>query len=236
VVRGGVAVDVVDIDELGVMARHDHVDPEDAATAASWGLPVEGRTVYTCTDGTQGVTYTAAEVVDRLSDVLPVGYVAITPDLVVGRGQMWGPAGEHPIAPALELRLIRGDRAAIVDAAMMAIRSVMERIVECDQEMEHTPDAGPSEAGRRRTWWLGWAVRLARAAGISVWRAEDPAVPEYPDVVLFDLPGAGQVSWHVARDAIPGLPDGPAWDGHDRDTKIDRVLRFAYPRQEPVVA
>src|SRR5690606_19994226 len=129
---------------------HDHVYPEDAATAASWGLPVEGRTDYTCTDGTQGVTYSAAEVIERLSGVLPVGLVAVTPALVVGRGLLWGPAGEQPIAPALELRLIRGDRAAIVDAAMMALRSVMERIVECDQEMEHTPDAGPSEAGRRR--------------------------------------------------------------------------------------
>src|SRR5690606_5076729 len=65
-VRGGVAGQPVDVDELGI----------------AWRLTCpDGQVTYLATDG-GSVTYLAAEVIARLTEVLPVGLIAVTPELV----------------------------------------------------------------------------------------------------------------------------------------------------------
>lgn len=49
-------------------------------------------------------------------------------------------------------------------------------------------------------------------------------------VVWADIPGVGQVSWHVEKELVEGLDWLPetdnAWDGHDREEKNERLKSF----------
>jgi len=61
---------------------------------------------------------------------------------------------------------------------------------------------------------LVYALQIGIPAGIEL----DPAEPGWP-VALIDLPGAGQVSWH-----LPGYTG--SYDGHTTEQKYERIERF----------
>lgn len=61
---------------------------------------------------------------------------------------------------------------------------------------------------------LDEAVFLGLEAGIRL----DPEQPEWP-VVFIELPGAGQVSWHIPQHEKP-------WDGHTTEDKYTRIQTF----------
>ncbi|WP_327358470.1 WDGH domain-containing protein [Streptomyces sp. NBC_01304] len=65
----------------------------------------------------------------------------------------------------------------------------------------------------------------------------DPAEPAWA-VVYIHTP-AGQMSWHIAAadfaeffDHVPHTPD-VVWDGHDTDTKYERLQRLTKLEQQP---
>lgn len=81
---------------------------------------------------------------------------------------------------------------------------------------------------------------LARAAlllGGRAGLARDPNEPDWP-VVLIDLPGYGQVSWHVPKQeaetlfAFLGAYPG-TYDGHSTEERYERLAAFA--RQAPAI-
>ncbi len=81
-------------------------------------------------------------------------------------------------------------------------------------------------------------LALGRLALDSGWRAglrTDPAEPDWP-VLYIDLPGHGQVSWHLpAREVeVAAWPVYPGvWDGHDLETKRARLRAFIRRETEP---
>jgi hypothetical protein len=72
-----------------------------------------------------------------------------------------------------------------------------------------------------------WALEQGYPVGIGI-DQEKPAIWQY--VLYMDLP-SGQVSWHILENELEWfsfLPDyADDWDGHDRDEKYARVLRYA---------
>lgn len=80
------------------------------------------------------------------------------------------------------------------------------------------------------------AQRLA-VAGVPVGITRDPADP-HPVVLTIDLPGAGQVTWHLPDSPDDyRLPPAPPWDGHDTPTKYARLATWltatgTAPREE----
>lgn len=67
---------------------------------------------------------------------------------------------------------------------------------------------------------------LAHLFANAAWRGLDPSAPDFT-IVYIDLP-SGQVSWHIPDAemvAFPPLPlrDPTGWDGHDTDTKYERL-------------
>ncbi len=61
---------------------------------------------------------------------------------------------------------------------------------------------------------LAMAATLNYPAGIRI----DPAEPAWP-VIFIELPGAGQVSWH--------MPQHPhQWDGHTTPEKFNRIAAY----------
>src|SRR5690606_7134294 len=80
-------------------------------------------------------------------------------------------------------------------------------------------------------------ARAVIAAGGLAGLATDPAEPDWP-VVLIDLPGYGQVSWHVPKQeaetlfAFLGAYPG-TYDGHSTEERYERLAAFA--RQAPAI-
>jgi len=80
-------------------------------------------------------------------------------------------------------------------------------------------------------------ARAVIAAGGLAGLATDPAEPDWP-VVLIDLPGYGQVSWHVPKQeaetlfAFLGAYPG-TYDGHSTEERYERLSAFA--RQAPAI-
>lgn len=71
------------------------------------------------------------------------------------------------------------------------------------------------------------AVDLAWDAGYKAGMYIDPSEPDW-SVLYIELPGEGQVSWHVPKsELIPRKPrwpdDGTQWDGHDLEEKRRRI-------------
>lgn len=86
----------------------------------------------------------------------------------------------------------------------------------------------PDEAYFDRNQAVLALARFALDSGHTVGLGIDPGEPEWP-VLYIDLPGAGQVSWHLPAaevdiDAWPRYPGG--WDGHDVAEKRLRLARF----------
>lgn len=82
-------------------------------------------------------------------------------------------------------------------------------------EIEHADLAGDYDRRNR------FVYELLASAALAGWPCGvrlDPSEPEWP-VIYVDLPGAGQVSWHV-----PQYPE--SWDGHSTQDKYDRAARF----------
>ena len=80
-----------------------------------------------------------------------------------------------------------------------------------------TPEITARYALRNQMIWS--ALALALELGIPAGVGHDPTDPR-PVVVYIDLPGAGQVSWH-----LPAYPE--VWDGHATGEKYGRVAAFA---------
>jgi hypothetical protein len=78
-------------------------------------------------------------------------------------------------------------------------------------------DGGPGRDPdyTRRNRYLLIAVGAAAAAGIPVGFRFDPKEPDWP-VVYFELPGVGQVSWHLPQHE-------QEYDGHSTPTKNQRI-------------
>lgn len=71
-------------------------------------------------------------------------------------------------------------------------------------------------------------ARLALDGGHSVGLGIDPSEPDWP-VLYIDLPGAGQVSWHLPATEVDlsSWPRYPGvWDGHDVEEKRRRLALF----------
>jgi hypothetical protein len=91
----------------------------------------------------------------------------------------------------------------------------------------------------RHALWCAFAAHMLRAHGLGMvaWksRAHHPAdQPIYPGhfIAGANLPGAGQVSYHLPEcwwDACPGhvLPHAPAWDGHSPSDVVSRLTAYA---------
>lgn len=69
---------------------------------------------------------------------------------------------------------------------------------------------------------LNYATQLGYRSGVGF----DPVETEWP-IVYIELPGAGQVSWH-----LPGY-DKP-WDGHETSEKYRRVREYLNVRGDGV--
>ncbi|MEU3455620.1 hypothetical protein ABZ671_18765 [Micromonospora sp. NPDC006766] len=80
-----------------------------------------------------------------------------------------------------------------------------------------TPEITARYAHRNALIWA--AVGLAHKVGVPAGVGYDPTDP-HPVVVYIELPGGGQVSWH-----LPAHP--AAWDGHTTAEKYERVKAFA---------
>lgn len=71
-------------------------------------------------------------------------------------------------------------------------------------------------------------ARQCRSLGYSIGFARDAAEPEWP-VLFIELPGFGQVSWHLSplsrRDLAGDIPDDSTWvfDGHTTEEKYRRL-------------
>jgi hypothetical protein len=75
------------------------------------------------------------------------------------------------------------------------------------------------------------AAHLAAGYPSVLVEGADAEAPDWP--VLFVKLPTGQVSWHISPDdlglfghvrrTIGGMPDAPAWDGHDTAEKYARV-------------
>jgi hypothetical protein len=70
-------------------------------------------------------------------------------------------------------------------------------------------------------------ARLALAQDWSVGLLPNPAEPDWP-ILYVDIPGKGQVSWHLPRAEIIGdWPAYPAlWDGTGLEVKRQRLATF----------
>lgn len=62
------------------------------------------------------------------------------------------------------------------------------------------------------------AVALANIVGFKAGFRIDPDTPDWP-VACIDLPGYGQISWHMPAYDKP-------WDGHSTEEKIKRIAGF----------
>ncbi|MBC9000465.1 hypothetical protein [Micromonospora aurantiaca (nom. illeg.)] len=81
-----------------------------------------------------------------------------------------------------------------------------------------TPEITARYARRNALVWA--ALSLAHEVGLPAGVGHDPADEVHPVVVYIELPGGGQVSWH-----LPAHP--AAWDGHTTAEKYERVIAFA---------
>ena len=71
-------------------------------------------------------------------------------------------------------------------------------------------------------------ARLAQEKGWTVGLRTDPQEPGWP-VLYVDIPGQGQVSWHLPAAEVDqaGWPCYPGtWDGHDLAQKRHRLTQF----------
>lgn len=70
-------------------------------------------------------------------------------------------------------------------------------------------------------------ARLAAEKGWSHGLRQDPAAPDWP-VLYVDIPGHGQVSWHLPRAEVLGhWPAYPGtWDGSDLAEKRRRLAAY----------
>jgi len=119
-----------------------------------------------------------------------------------------------------------GAEANAAAAALRRLHQTLGVIARTDPSRETTTDpAGPDSPDtaarytRRNTLILS-ALALARQAGLDAGVGHDPDDP-HPVVVYLELPGTGQVSWH--------LPTHPApWDGHTTGEKYTRIAAFLH--------
>ena len=112
-----------------------------------------------------------------------------------------------------------------LDRAQQVARAALAELAELDARLTHEPDAGSGGDWDRRGQLVMRVARAATLLGWSVGAGYDPEMPEYPHVVLVDLP-TGQVSWHMRR--VPWcMPDHPqGWDGHSRVEKAARIAAW----------
>ena len=93
--------------------------------------------------------------------------------------------------------------------------------------MSATQSSTLEEAYFDRTQAVQAFARLALAQGWRVGLLNVAAEPEWP-ILYVDIPGQGQVSWHLPRNEVLG--DWPAypgtWDGSDLQTKRLRMSKF----------
>jgi hypothetical protein len=82
------------------------------------------------------------------------------------------------------------------------------------------------------------AARMAQKLGykVGIGYDDDPELDQAMWAVVFiDLPGCGQVSWHLPQYMIDALELDPIpdydgeWDGHDSDEKYLRVDLYVNP-------
>lgn len=107
-----------------------------------------------------------------------------------------------------------------------ALRRHLSEVAELDAKLDHRPQAGTSEDWQRRNW-LVWQIRsLAWRCEMPVSVEYDPAMPDYPLLVLVELP-TGQVSWHLPLHAPYHVEArGITWDGHSREEKAQRIAAY----------
>jgi hypothetical protein len=115
-------------------------------------------------------------------------------------------------------------------AALAAARRLLAHLPDLDPS--HPDNAGrwdQATAEQRYSYRNGTVMAAAQrlaVAGVPVGITRDPSDP-HPIVLTIELPGAGQVTWH-----LPDSPDGyrlpPAapWDGHDTRTKYARLAAW----------
>ena len=91
-----------------------------------------------------------------------------------------------------------------------------------------TPEISARYARRNTLIWQALALAIDR--GIPAGVGYDPADPR-PVVVYLELPGVGQVSWHLPAHPYP-------WDGHSTGGKYQRVAAYlaATTERAPAVA
>lgn len=82
----------------------------------------------------------------------------------------------------------------------------------------HEYDVATRPALAERNRLILYAISAAVTEGVPVGILIDPAEPEWP-CVMFELPGIGQVGWHVPQHRHP-------YDGHDTRTKYERIRAF----------
>ncbi|WP_326559619.1 hypothetical protein [Micromonospora sp. NBC_01796] len=86
---------------------------------------------------------------------------------------------------------------------------------------EHTgPETSEVIARYTRRNRLVWsALVLAHEAGVPAGVGVDPADPVHPVVVYIELPGIGQLCWHLPAHQVE-------WDGHSTAVKYQRIDAF----------
>jgi hypothetical protein len=128
---------------------------------------------------------------------------------------------------ALAVRTVRADQYAhpemlpAANGAMVRLARVLAEIAATDPSRHgHAgPDTPEITARYARRNALIWSVlALAHEAGVPAGVGHDPADPR-PIVVYIELPGAGQISWHLPAHQVE-------WDGHTTATKYERVDAF----------
>ncbi len=111
------------------------------------------------------------------------------------------------------------------ERSLTTVRESLAELAELDTRLDHRPEAGGGPDWERRNELVMRVARAATLLGWPVGAGYDPDMPEYPDVIIVDLP-TGQVSWHVP-DVPRRMPDHPSgWDGHTRSDRAERVTAW----------
>lgn len=106
--------------------------------------------------------------------------------------------------------------------SLTAVRESLAELAELDARLDHQPEAAGGPEWERRNQLVMRVARAATLLGWPVGAGYDSALPEYPGVIIVDLP-TGQVSWHVP-DVPRRMPEHPSgWDGHTREDKAERI-------------
>lgn len=87
---------------------------------------------------------------------------------------------------------------------------------------------------KERNLCVALIADLARSLAVPVWIAEHQGKefdPEWRNVLFVDLPGVGQISWHVHESELKHFRYIPrnsvkAYDGHTTEEKYNRIKEY----------